>query len=152
MFTSLAIIAILATLLMAAPARADNTRIYFTGYEPGCDEWVVSRVLEPGPNLQLKIYSQTCHDVAIIPQFTGTNYAHDGILNVVGGGQFVIVHGKFRFESDEGGIWVGLFNLPANSTTLTAVGHGEGIYAGQDIHVFMDNLTSQFWGYIDTHE
>ena len=152
LFMSLATIAILATLLMAAPARAENTRIYFTGNEPGCDEWVVSRVVESGPNLHLRIYSQTCHDEASIPQFTGTNYAYNGILNFVGGGELVTITGKFHFVSVEGGIWDGNFTFHANANTLIGVGHGEGLYEGQDIHITTNISTGNFWGYIDTHE
>jgi len=143
---SFVVIAILLTLSIPTPVRADNNRISFTGYETGCDGWVVERGWEAGNTLHLRIDSQTCYEVGDIPQYIGTLYAYDGVVNI--GGKFVTVNGKFSMETDEGGVWVGNFELPANSNTIKGVGHGEGMYAGQQIHVFTNNETGEFWGYI----
>jgi len=143
---SLAVIAILLTLSIPTPVRADNNRTYFTGSETGCDKWEVEREWMAGPTLHLRIDTQTCDEEADIPQYTGTIYASDGVINM--GGMFITVNGKFRMETVEGGVWVGNFKLSANSNTITGVGHGEGMYAGQQIHVFTNNETGEFWGYI----
>ena len=145
---SFAIIAILLTLTLPTPTYAKNERIYFTGSETGCDAEVIDREWASGPNYHFRIDTQTCYEVGDTPQFIGTLYAYDGVINISGGGSIITINGKFRMETDEGGVWVGNFELPANSNTIKGVGHGEGMYAGQQIHVFTNNETGEFWGYI----
>jgi hypothetical protein len=143
---SFAVIAVLLTLSIPTTVRADNNRIYFTGIETGCEDWVVEREWMAGPTYHLRIDTQTCYEEANIPQFTGTLYPHDGVINF--GGMFGTINGKFRMETEEGGVWVGNFELSANSNTISGVGHGEGIYAGQQMRVFTNAETGEFWGYI----
>ena len=148
-FMSLAAIAILLTLAMPIPARAD-ARTYFTGSETGCGALGVSREWPSGPNYHLRVDSQTCSEVGSIVEATGTIYLSDGVINLVGGGALATMTGKFRFETDEGGIWVGSFTWPANTMILKGVGRGQGLYEGLTIHMVLDQTTSNFWGYIES--
>ncbi len=147
---SLAVMSILLTLAMPVPAHAANMRIYFTGTETGCDPLIPGREWSSGPNYHIHVESQTCYEAATIAQFTGANYPHDGVINLVGGGSVLTITGKFRMETNEGGIWVGSFTWPANTNILTGIGHGQGIYKGLNMHVFVDETTGMFSGYIDT--
>ncbi len=149
----LVIVAMLAMLLASAlplAAHAENSRIYFTGVETSCDPLLPSRIWASGPNYHVRVQSQTCHEQGSIPQATGTNYASEGVINEVGRESILTVTGKFRLETNEGGIWVGSFTWPANTNLLKAVGQGQGIYEGLNIHMFLDQSTGTFWGYIDT--
>ena len=65
------------------------------------------------------------------------------------GPNFILV-GKLRMESDEGGVWKGSWVLPANSTTIQVIAHGEGIYEGLKLHWFL-SLDGPFWGYITSN-
>ena len=148
--TSLAVMSILLTLAMPVPASAANMRIDFTGTETGCDPLISSREWPSGPNYHIHVESQTCFEAATIAQFTGTNYPYDGVINLVGRGSVLTITGKFRMETDEGGIWVGNFTWPANTNILIGIGHGQGIYKGLNVHLFVDETTGMFSGYIDT--
>jgi len=130
-------------------ASAKTTRIYFTGSE-WCDSdtFIFTRVWESGPNLHLDGITQTCYDTASIPQLTGTDYLFDARINFVGDGPNFILSGKLRMESAEGGVWVGSWVLPANTTIIQVIAHGEGIYEGQQLHWFLDEADGSFNGYI----
>jgi len=147
---SFVIIAIMLSLTLPTPAYAENERIYFTGYESGCDSAVIDRDWASGPNYHLRIDTQTCYEVGDIPQFTGTLYAYDGVINVSGGGSMITINGKFRMETEEGGVWVGSFERPANTNILRGVGHGEGMYEGQHIYINNDQLSGIISGYTTT--
>jgi hypothetical protein len=139
-----------AILLPTAPANAKTTRINFTGSE-WCDESTLTLIREwmAGPNYQARGLSQICFDTADIPQMTGTDYLYDGQLKIVGkGAKNFIISGKLRMETAEGGIWLGSWVLPANSTTIQVIGHGEGLYEGRHLHWFL-SLEGPFEGYID---
>jgi hypothetical protein len=145
------VLTVIAALLLATmPASAETTRIDFTGFD-SCDPdtLIFTRAWEAGPNLHIAGITQTCHDTASIPQLTGTTYLFDSRINLVGGESNFIIFGKFRTESDEGGVWVGSWVLPANTSTIQVVGHGEGLYEGQQLHWFLD-VSGPFWGYILT--
>lgn len=152
MFMILTAITMLLSLAIPAPARAENTRIDFTGIETGCTDPVWTKEWGSGPNFHISGVSSTCYDVANKNYFTGTNYISDGMGHFVAGGAIMIITGKFRMETEEGGVWVGTFITPANTTILTAVGQGEGIYWGLQIHMFQDQNTGEFWGYVNTGE
>jgi len=145
---SFVIIAIMLSLTLPTPAYAKNERIDFTGSETRCDFPEIDREWVSGLNYHLRIDTQTCYEVGDIPQFTGTLYAYDGVINVSGGGSMITINGKFRMETEEGGVWVGSFERPANTNILRGVGHGEGIYEGQHIHIYNDQLNNKISGYI----
>src|SRR5512135_947574 len=106
---SLAVMSILLILAMPISARAEEARIYFTGIETGCAPLLPSRIWASGPNYHVRVQSQTCYEQGSIPRATGTNYASDGVINEVGRESLLTVTGKFRLETNEGGIWVGSF-------------------------------------------
>jgi len=150
----LLIVVLLASILLTTTvASAKGTRIYFTGSE-WCDQgtFTFARIWESGPNLHLDQITQTCYDTASIPQLTGTDYLFDARMNLVGGGPKFILSGKLRMESAEGGVWVGSWVLPANTTTIKVIAHGEGLYEGQQLHWFLEetgNGSGPFSGYIE---
>ena len=145
----LAAMSILLALAMPLSARAEEARVYFTGIEASCDPLLPSRIWASGPNYHVRVQSQTCYEQGSIAQATGTNYASDGVINEVGHESILTVTGKFRLETNEGGIWVGSFTWPANTNLLRAVGQGQGMYEGLSIHMFLDQATGTFWGYIE---
>ncbi len=59
-----------------------------------------------------------------------------------------VLSGKLRMESAEGGAWVGSWVMPANTTTIQVIAHGEGLYEGQQLHWFLDDA-GPFNGYIE---
>ncbi len=127
-------------------ASAGTTRIYFTGTEK-CDTVFIPEAWTAGPNWQARGIYSTCHDKATIPQYTGTSYLSDGRLQYVG--QVTLLATDLRMETKEGGVWMGSGVLPANTDTVKIVMQGEGVYAGQQIHVFLNVVYSTFWGYIE---
>lgn len=148
-YVLLAFMLITAILLTTTVANAEGTRNYFTGSE-WCDPdtFIFARVWESGPNAHLDGITQTCHDTANIPQLMGTDYLFDARINLVGGGPNFILSGKLLMQSDEGGVWVGSWVLPANTTTIQVIAHGEGLYEGQQLHWFLDEENGSFSGYI----
>lgn len=145
----LLIIALLALILfMSNKASAKTTRIDFTGSER-CDPdtLMFDKLQLAGPNLQIKRITQICYDTASIPHLTGADYLTDGDMHLVGS-NFVLV-GNLRMESEEGGVWMGSWVLPANTTTIQVIAHGEGLYEGMILHWYL-SLDGPFWGYILT--
>ena len=141
---------VLVTAILASTsiASAKTTRIEFTGSE-WCDEdtLIFEREKLAGPNMQIKHITQVCYDTASIPQLSGTDYLTDGDMHVVG--QNFIIDGNLRMESDEGGVWVGSWVLPAHTNTIKVIAHGEGLYEGMILHWYL-SLDGPFWGYIFT--
>ncbi len=145
------VIIILASLLVApGMARAETTRIEFTGFE-WCDmnTFIFDRIWESGPNFHIAGITQTCYDTASLPQLTGIDYLYDAQLKDVGDGPNFILSGNLRMESEEGGTWVGSWVLPANTTIIQVIAHGEGLYDGQHLHWFLDEADGSFSGYIN---
>jgi hypothetical protein len=139
---------IVGVLMLVTIASAKTARIDFTGSE-WCDPDTFTLIREwmAGPNYQAKGLTEICYDTADIPQMTGTDYLYDGRISFVGNSDNFILSGKLRMETDEGGVWMGSWTLPANSNTIKVVGHGEGIYEGLQLHWFLD-LDGPFYGYI----
>jgi hypothetical protein len=151
MFMSFAAIAMLFVLAMPTVAHAEHSRIYFTGSEL-CDPdtFFFARAWVSGPNLHLDGITQTCYDIATIPQLTGTDYLFDARINLVGGEPNFNLSGKLRMVSDEGGVWNGSWTLPANTAIIKVIAQGEGKYEGQQLHWFLNEEDGSFSGYIDT--
>jgi len=145
LFFIIVVITILAT---TGVASAKTTRIDFTGSE-WCDPdtLIFGNVRLAGPNVQIKPFTEVCYDTASIPQLTGTDYLTDGNVHFVGNGQNFILSGKLQMQSDEGGVWVGSWVLPENTSTIKVVAHGEGLYDGMVLYWFL-SLDGPFWGYI----
>jgi hypothetical protein len=150
MFMIVALIAALFALAAPVRAHAENTRIYFTGSE-WCDpnSLIFGRAWMSGPNFHANGITQVCYDTASIPQLIGTAYLFDGRI-VVNGLELYPISGKYRMESNEGGVWTGSWILPANSNIIRLTAHGEGKYEGLQLHLFEDDSAGSFWGYIDT--
>jgi hypothetical protein len=129
-------------------ASANPNRIDFSGSE-WCDPSTLNVIREwmAGPNYQARGLTQVCYDTADIPQMTGTDYLSDGRVIFVGNTGDLVLTGKLRMVTNEGGVWVGSWRLPANSDTVQVIGHGEGIYEGLQLHWFL-NLDGPFEGYI----
>jgi hypothetical protein len=142
----IAFIIVLAALLIATTggASAGTTRTYFTG-QANCDpdSVAVARAWMAGPNLQLQGISQLCYDTATIPQMEGIESITFGIV-----GRKASLTGKDIMVTNEGGVWVGNWEWPASTWTLRIVMEGQGLYAGQQIHIFEDARDGSFWGYI----
>ncbi len=144
---------VLAALLIATTgaASAATSRIEFTGTTKCFDQESGTLIREwfPGINYQGREFAQVCRDKASIPQLNGIEYI-DFKVQVVGtDGKWLMLSGTDRMETKEGGVWVGSFEWPANTWILKIVMHGEGIYAGQQLHMFEDASTDEFWGYIE---
>jgi hypothetical protein len=141
---------VLAALLIATTgaASAGTTRIYFTGVEK-CDAPIFPQNWMAGPNWQARGIYSICHDRATIPQYTGTSYLSDGRLQWLVGQVNPILATDLRMETKEGGVWVGSGVFPANTDTVKIVMQGEGLYAGQEIRVFLSYENSTIWGYIE---
>ncbi len=139
---------VLAAMLIATTStvNAGTTRIYFTGVEK-CGTPIFPENWTAGPNWQARGIYSTCRDRATIPQYTGTSFLSDGRLQYVG--DVTLLASDLRMETKEGGVWVGSGVLPANTDTVKIVMHGEGLYEGQQIHVFLSFQYSTFWGHID---
>jgi hypothetical protein len=133
-------------------AKAKTTRIDFTGSE-SCVPGTLTLIREwmAGPNYLARGLTEVCLDTADIPQMTGTDYLYDGQVRFVGNTGNFILSGKLRMETDEGGVWLGSWVLPANSTTIQVIGHGEGLYEGLHLHWFL-SLDGPFNGYITENE
>ena len=130
-------------------ASAGTTRIYFTG-QTKCDPDVtLIREWMAGPNYQGRGFSQACDDKASIPQMRGTEYINFKVQTVGLDGKWLILSGTDRMETREGGVWTGSWEWPANTWILKIVMQGEGIYAGQQLRMFEDVRTDEFWGYIE---
>ena len=142
-------------LLPTTLASAKETRVEFTGYEICTHEDLVfSREWYPGHNVQDKDGSETCSDIADTPMMTGTDYVFDMSGRWVGDRNFMI-NGKIRMETDEGGVWVGSWEMPAHATTIKIIAHGEGLYEGMQLHWFItitDDIVFPFSGYISSNE
>jgi hypothetical protein len=143
------LILVVALLATTSVVSAKATRIYFTGSE-WCDPntLIIGKEWPAGPNYQIRQITQTCYDTASITQLTGTDYLYDARINLVGGGPNFILSGKLQMVSDEGGVWNGSWTLPANTTIIKVIAHGEGKYKGQQLHWFLD-LAGPFSGYIE---
>ncbi len=144
---------VLAALLIATTgaASAGTTRIYFTGTTQCFDRDSGTLIREwfPGINYQARGVPQACYDTASIPQLNGIEYI-DFKVQVVGvDGKWLILSGTDRMETYEGGVWAGSWVWPANTWILKIIMHGEGKYAGQQLHMFEDASTDEFWGYIE---
>lgn len=131
------IILIIATviLLPAKVASANATRIDFTNTEICDNDITFTREWWSGPNYHLAGITQTCHDTSDFPFAAGTVYLTDGELNCVANN--CNMTGWARFETEEGGVWVGRWSLSAGVFEYRA--HGEGIYEGQQFFV-MENF------------
>jgi hypothetical protein len=152
-FLVLIIFLLVSSLLLpvnAANAQAERTE--FTGWEV-CDAETLSamRLWMAGPNFQVRGWSETAYETASIAQMTGTTYIYDGLAII---GKNYIVNAKFRMETDEGGVWVGVSRKAADSPTITSIGHGEGIYEGLEFRLYQNMCTEggqPFHGYIIDH-
>jgi len=140
---------------MAIPVTivsARATRIDFTGSE-WCDPATLNaeRLWWPGPNLQVRGWTQTCYETANIPQMNGTTYLYDGLAVI---GNNYVVNVNFRMETTGGGVWTGVCQLPANTDVIKCIGHGEGVYEGLELHWFPGpnmGTPTPFTGYILDH-
>ncbi len=145
----LIVILLAAILLTTTTASAKTTRIDFTGSE-WCDPdtLMIDKIQPAGPNLHIKHITSVCYDTASIPQLTGIDHLTDGDVHFAGPNWILV--GNLRMESNEGGVWVGSWVLPANSTTIQVVAHGEGMYEGMELHWFLDAECDvcSFSGYI----
>jgi len=141
-------ILVIGMLLPLTVASAKTIRTDFTGFE-WCDPDTLTVIREwiAGPNYQARGLIQVCHDTADIQQMTGTDYLSDARVIIVETTGAFILTGKLRMETDEGGVWVGSWTLPANSDTVQVIGHGEGLYEGLQLHWFL-RLDGPFYGYI----
>jgi hypothetical protein len=149
------LVIIMVASLLVAPgvARAGTTRVEVTGSEwCDMDTFIFDRIWESGLNLHIDGITQTCYDTASIPQLTGIDYLYDAQLKYVGNGPNFNLSGKLRMESAEGGTWEGSWVLPANTTIIQVVAHGEGLYEGQHLYWFLDEADGSFSGYIKLHD
>jgi hypothetical protein len=119
-------------------ASAKQNRIEFTGSEL-CTHADLEIPMEwyPGRNWQARDASETCFDTnADTSMMTGTDYIYDMSCRYVGEGNFML-EGKLRMETDEGGVWVGSWEMSAHDYVIKVVAHGEGVYEGMHLHWFL---------------
>ncbi len=145
---------VLAALLIATTgaASAGTTRIYFKG-STVCSDEDLSELREwlAGPNYQARGYQQACVDTATLldgtpfAPLTGTEHI---VFNIVGAN--FILAGTDSMDTAAGeGVWVGNWQWPAQTWIIHIVMHGRGAYAGQQLHMWEDASTDEFWGYIE---
>ena len=139
----LIVVLLIAILLTTTTASAKATRIDFTINETCNDDLVWQRAWEAGPNFHLQGLTQTCIEDGSIPQATGIAYLYDGSVHLVDGQ--VSMTGSSRMETLEGGVWDGRWTYTAG--VFEYVGHGEGIYAGQQ-YFSISNQNGNVKGYI----
>jgi hypothetical protein len=131
-------------LLPATRVSANATRIEFTVSETCDNDLTNVREWSAGPNFHATGITQTCHDLGSIPQVTGTVYLTDGNMHYVGNN--AIMTGLARFETDEGGVWVGRWTFSAGVFILVA--HGAEMYEGQQYFGFHNLNSGLNKGYI----
>ena len=125
-------------MLPGTVASAKATRIDFTNTEICDEDFTFTREWWSGPNYHMAGITQTCHDTSEFAFAAGTVYLTDGELNCVA--HTCNMTGWSRFETDEGGVWVGRWSLSTGVFEYRA--HGEGIYEGQQFFV-MENFHSR---------
>jgi hypothetical protein len=147
-------------LLPTTMASAKETRIEFTGYEVCTGELDILKEWYPGWNYQARGATETC----IIPaegniaMLAGIDNISDmaGIFVGNWNNHFnVVLHGKLRLETYEGGVWVGSWEMTSSDFMIKIIAHGEGLYEGMQLHLYEDWLaewngepSSPFYGYI----
>jgi hypothetical protein len=143
------LVLIAALLLMTGLAGATATRIEFTGTET-CTQTSAGEVTFPDGNIHIRGMTEECQGVGSIPQVTGTDYVVVNLnLDSSGSGR---AWGTFRLETAEGGVWEGIWEgtVTPTSSSLRAVGHGHGLYEGQQVFTTLES--GAFSGYIlDPH-
>lgn len=150
-FLLLATLVLLVPLANPGPARAASTRTDFTAQETSCpeDTMILLREWMAGITYHNRLTSSSCNVASDNPQVSGVNNLSNGVLNAGGTNDAFTVIGKWRLVTEEGGSWNGTFFWAAGTWILKAVGQGEGIYAGQRIHMFEDESDGTIWGYIE---
>ncbi len=138
---------VLAAMLIATTgtASAGITRIDFKGVtDCKLESLVFRKEWMAGPVYQARHITEDCYDVASIPQMNGVEHIDFHIV-----GSIPIFAGTDRMETNEGGVWVGSWVWPPNTSIIKIIMHGEGKYAGLQLHMFEDASTDEFWGYIE---
>ncbi len=136
-------------LFASSAAAAKSTRVYFTSTETCPDplpqnmgkQWVADGFL------QIRGLTNDCTDVGNTPQITGTNHVTlNATISLADGTGHM--WGKTTFDSIEGGRWAITWTakVTADTTTITAVGQGQGIYEGQKLFWTLVNVEGA--GYI----
>ncbi len=137
---------VLAALLIATTgaASAGTTRIPFEG-KTACDGKTLTVVREwmAGHIYQGRGFIGLCYDKADIPQMRGVETIE---FNIDGG---LILVGKDRMVTKEGGVWEGSWQLPAGTSIIHIGMQGQGIYEGMQLHMWENEEDNSFWGYIE---
>jgi hypothetical protein len=151
LFLSVLILALVATLLLAAgPVAAKATRTLITACEEDLylveGEWT-----NPGPNMHLRGRIHYFYDHANDPRATG-------LVTVIASGNFNAdfigtVWGTFTLEPDDKlGYWEGTWVGPDNQPEIRLVGHGRGKFKGLELRetlVWGEEAMENCPGYID---
>jgi hypothetical protein len=122
-------------LLLAGTAEGKATRISFTAEETSCIPTSPGTSWYADGTLHIRGYTQVCDHAGSIPQVDGTDYEVLNLnLDATGSG---VIWGTWRLEV-EGGSWEGVHHgkiagllTPGQYGTARGVGHGTGIYEGQ---------------------
>lgn len=137
--------------LPTSMASAEQARIEFTGYEECTGETLVIPVeWYPGLNWQARDVSETCLDYSSnTSMMTGVDHIYDAAIRAVGSGNLILV-GKLRMQTDEGGLWIGSWVYSPSDNLIKIVARGEGLYEGMHLYWFIDvsGPVSPFYGYI----
>jgi hypothetical protein len=130
-------------LLQAGTAEARATRIPFTSTEY-CAITSFGTWTSPDGNLHIRGLTLECTGSTTMPQLDGTNhYVWNANLDATGSGP---AWGTWRLETEDGG-WEGAYHTTVTGflsaephDTGRGVGHGTGIYEGQQL--FADTVTT----------
>ena len=131
---------IAALFLVAVPVAARAIVIEAQGVVQECDPLKPGAFWYTGETIHLRGWESVCYYSG--QYLTGKNTI---IINAEINPQMISqVHGTFRLEADEGGIWEGTYtgvhNLIDDVISIRAVGHGSEAYEGLQIRLIREDL------------
>lgn len=138
---TLAIATLIAALfLVTVPVTAKTTTIEAQGEVQECGPLEFGKVWPAGETIHMRGGERVCDTTG--PYLTGKNTI---IINSEINPQMIAqIHGTFRHETDEGGIWEGTYtgfhNLIDDVLSIRAVGYGSGVYEGLQIRLTRENF------------
>lgn len=141
---------IAASFLIAVPVAAKATVIEAQGVVQGCDPLNLVTVWPAGETIHMRGGEMVCDTAG--PLMIGKNII---IINAEINPQMIAqIHGTFRLETYEGGIWEGTYtgvhNLIDDVLSIRAVGHGREAYEGLQIRFIRENF-NLFATILDPH-
>lgn len=131
---------IAALFLVIVPVAAEATLTEVQGEVLACDPLKPSTVWDAGETIHLRGWERVCNTTG--PYLTGKLTI--SINSEINPQMISQVHGTFRLETDEGGIWEGTYtgvhNLIDDTVSIRAVGSGSEAFEGLQIRLIRENF------------